>query len=410
MDQNATVLGEGLYRLDRDALAALAQNLCRQLTERGAYHGGIRPDNIGCDEQGNVFLGEDVGGDANREWTPAELEYMAPEVFWNGTRNPSADVYSIGMLLYAGVTGGQLPFTPKDPSPNDQAEALRRRMNGEALPIPKTAGKHLGAVIEKATQFRADDRYESPAALDAVLEETREAIRNYIPPAREMLNKPVQELTEMERLLLAVLTEKAEAEEATKAEAGQGENPYLKDLLAEEDTPEEAPKEPPVEPTPEQAVMEKVAEENRLDSVLLINAIAYIAGMAGCPLTRSKAQIILYCLYGAHLAAGERLPMEHPQVWKYGPVFPRAYKRGDLEDRAACEAAYGELLQRAPALLVEISTRTQAMMGTPMADLNAVHKGERSPYGKTRARYPEKWGMPIPDEEIAEFFRKKTSG
>ena len=102
--------------------------------------------------------------------------------------------------------------------------------------------------------------------------------------------------------------------------------------------------------------------------------------------------------------------MEHPQVWKYGPVFPRAFKRGDPEDRAACEAAYGELLQRAPALLVEISTRTQAMMGTPMADLNAVHKGERSPYGKTRARYPEKWGMPIPDEEIAEFFRMKTGG
>ena len=208
MEQNANVLGEGLYRLDRDALAALAQALCRQLTERGAYHGGIRPDNIGCDEQGNVFLGEDVGSDANREWTPAELEYMAPEVFWSGTRNLSADVYSIGMLLYAGVTGGQLPFTPKDPSPNDQAEALRRRMSGEALPIPKTAGKHLGAVIEKATQFRADDRYESPAELDAVLADTREAIRNYIPPAREMLCKPVQELTDMERLLLAVLTEK----------------------------------------------------------------------------------------------------------------------------------------------------------------------------------------------------------
>ena len=203
MEQNATVLGEGLYRLDRDALAALAQELCRQLTERGAYHGGIRPDNIGCDEQGRVFLGEDVGGDVNREWTPAELEYMAPEVFWSGTRNPAADVYSIGMLLYAGVTGGQLPFTPKNPSPNDQAEALRRRMSGEALPIPKTAGKHLGAVIEKATQFRADDRYESPAALDAVLADTREAIRNYIPPAREMLCKPVQELTDMERLLLA---------------------------------------------------------------------------------------------------------------------------------------------------------------------------------------------------------------
>ena len=204
--------------------------------------------------------------------------------------------------------------------------------------------------------------------------------------------------------------EKAEAEEAAKAEAGQGENPYLKDLLSEEDTLEDAPKEPSVEPTPEQAVMEKVAEENRLDSVLLINAIAYIAVMAGCPLTQSKAQIILYCLYGVHLAAGERLPMEHPQVWKYGPVFPRAYKRGALEDRSSCESAYNELLEKDPGLLQELSAKTHAMMATPMADLNAVHKSERSPYGKTKARCPEKWGVQIPDEEIAEFFRKKTAG
>ena len=44
MEQNANVLGAGLFALDRDALAALAQSLCRQLTERGAYHGGIRPE------------------------------------------------------------------------------------------------------------------------------------------------------------------------------------------------------------------------------------------------------------------------------------------------------------------------------------------------------------------------------
>ena len=160
MEHNPNVLGDGLYRLNRDALAALAQELCRQLTERGAYHGGIRPENIGCDASGAVSLGEDVGDDVNREWAPEELEYMAPEVFWNGTRTLSADVYSLGMLLYAGVTSGQLPFYPKNATPADQAEALRRRMSGEALPIPRTAGKHLGAVIDRATQFRADDRYD----------------------------------------------------------------------------------------------------------------------------------------------------------------------------------------------------------------------------------------------------------
>lgn len=197
-----------------------------------------------------------------------------------------------------------------------------------------------------------------------------------------------------------------EKEKEEKAADPADENPYLKELLSEEDPV----KETPIEPTPEQAVMETVAEESRLDSVLLLNAIAYVGAIAGCPVTQSKAQIILYCLYGTRLASGERLPMEHPQVWKYGPVFPRAYKRGALEDRAACEGAYNELLEKDPGLLQELSTKTQAMMATPMADLNAVHKSDRSPYGKTKARCQEKWGMQIPDEEIAEFFRMKTSG
>ena len=39
---------------------------------------------------------------------------MAPEVFWSGTLDASADVYSLGLLLYAGVSGGRLPFYPDD--------------------------------------------------------------------------------------------------------------------------------------------------------------------------------------------------------------------------------------------------------------------------------------------------------
>ena len=40
-----------------------------------------------------------------------------------------------------------------------------------------------------------------------------------------------------------------------------------------------------------------------------------------------------------------------------------------------------------------------------MADLNAVHKSPESPWGITKARNPEKWGVQIQDEEIAAFFK-----
>ena len=212
--------------------------------------------------------------------------------------------------------------------------------------------------------------------------------------------------------IIAETEERIAEEKAGEAASQTDENPFLRELLSEEEpVVEDRQEAAPAALTPEQAVMEKVAQESRLDSVLLINSIAYVGALAGYPLTQSKAQIILYCLYGARLGAGmERLPIEHPQVWKYGPVFPRAYKRGSIEDRGACEGSYQELLEREPAILTALSTKTQSMMATPMADLNAVHKSAQSPYGRTKARYPEKWGAQIPDEEIAAFFKSRMTG
>ena len=206
--------------------------------------------------------------------------------------------------------------------------------------------------------------------------------------------------------LTAIIAETEKRKEAEKPETQ--ENPFLRELLAEDGEEASATPSAPSAPlTPEQEVMEKVASESRLDSVLLINAIAFVGACSGFPPTRSKAQLILYCLYGERLGAGlERLPIEHPQLWKYGPVFPRAYKRGSVEDREACEASFLELQEREPALLTDLSAKTRSMMATPMADLCAVHKSARSPWGRTKTLFSEKWGVQIPDEEIAAFFRK----
>ena len=124
----ACLLGDRLQTLSRAELTALAEALCRILAERGTYHGGIRPDNISRAADGTVGLGAPARTDT-KDWTTEELEFMAPEVFWSGTLDASADVYSLGLLLYAGVSGGRLPFYPDDraPLPEDQTDALRRR-------------------------------------------------------------------------------------------------------------------------------------------------------------------------------------------------------------------------------------------------------------------------------------------
>ena len=219
----ACCLGERLQTLSRAELTALAETICRILTERGAYHGGIRPDNISRAGDGTVGLGAPARTDT-KDWTTEELEFMAPEVFWSGTLDASADVYSLGLLLYAGVMGGRLPFYPDDraPQPEDMAAALRRRMNGEALPLARKAGRGLMEIIARATQCKPADRYATPAELCAALEQYDAEQRRNVPTAQEMFNKPEQELSEVERMMLSILAEEAaapEPEEKTEPEA-----------------------------------------------------------------------------------------------------------------------------------------------------------------------------------------------
>lgn len=266
----ACLLGDRLQTLSRAELTALAEALCRILTERGTYHGGIRPDNISRAADGTVGLGAPARTDT-KDWTTEELEFMAPEVFWSGTRDASADVYSLGLLLYAGVSGGRLPFYPDDraPLPEDHAEALRRRMNGEPLPPARKAGRGLAEIIARAAQCKPDDRYATPAELCAALEQYDAEQRRNVPTAQEMFHKPEQELSEVERMMLAILTEEAAAPEpdAEPEPETPAEEPTAEETLAEvpaaEETSAAQPEpeaEPAAEPAPEKPEPEAAPE------------------------------------------------------------------------------------------------------------------------------------------------------
>lgn len=248
----ACCLGERLQTLSRAELTALAETICRILTERGAYHGGIRPDNISRAGDCTVGLGAPARTDT-KDWTTEELEFMAPEVFWSGSLDASADVYSLGLLLYAGVMGGRLPFYPDDraPQPEDMAAALRRRMNGEALPLARKAGRDLAQIIARATQCRPADRYATPAELCAALEQYDAEQRRNVPTAQEMFNKPEQELSEVERMMLSILAEEAAAP-VPEAEPEEKTEPEAEvEAEAEAEAKIEAAAEPEAEAEPE---------------------------------------------------------------------------------------------------------------------------------------------------------------
>ena len=140
----------------------LAISLCDAVlysVGRDHFHGGIRPDNISV-RGDKAYLGGTLQHTVG-EFTPQELEYMAPELFWDGIRTPTADVYSIGLILYSLYNYGRLPFWPVSGAitPNARASALQKRMSNEEIQPPASADAELAGIILRALAFHIEERW-----------------------------------------------------------------------------------------------------------------------------------------------------------------------------------------------------------------------------------------------------------
>ena len=249
------VLGEAITELGRRELCELVSAICgRVLEEVGSagYRGGLFPENIRAGEDGTVEL----GAAAKENWQGQELSFLAPEVFWNGEGSPASDVYSLGLLLYYAMDSGRLPFA-KD----GEELAHKRRMNGESFDPPKAAGRRLGEIVAKATRFQASERYRSVAELKAVLDSC--AANPYLagaPSAETVFHKSDEELSKVERMMVAILARDASAAEEKPAPAKEREAETPIEETPIEETPvEEAPVE--VDPAGEAPAEELPAEE-----------------------------------------------------------------------------------------------------------------------------------------------------
>ena len=156
-------LGNKITELEPQTLCELAAKLCKEIEEEAglrSYRGGVYPENISVDAEGNVALGpaKDSG------WEGQELQFLPPELYWNGKRGSYSDVYALGLLLYYAVNQGKLPYEGECKDPQ------LRRMGGEDFPAPKGVGRRLGEIIEKATRFDAAQRYQNVEELRIMLE------------------------------------------------------------------------------------------------------------------------------------------------------------------------------------------------------------------------------------------------
>ena len=222
-------LGEEIANLGKQELCWMTAELCRAIVgEVGSktYRGGVYPENICYEGDGQFSLGEGHLSD----WSEQELRFIPPELYWDGEAAPSGDVYSLGLLLYYGLSGGKLPYERESPDPQ------LSRMSGKNITAPAGVGGRLGEILEKACRFKANERYQSLDELRIMLESCEENKYVEAAAAEEIFKKGEAELSEVERMMLAIMGGVEEEVPAEKplADIPEDEVPAVPEMSREE--------------------------------------------------------------------------------------------------------------------------------------------------------------------------------
>lgn len=128
-------------------------------------HRDIKPQNIFVSKDGDYKLG-DFGIARTMERTgnatmAGTFSYMAPEVKQGQRYGMSADIYSLGLVLYWLLNERHLPFVPimdRPPTVGEQEEGLLRRFRGERIPCPVHGSESLKTFVCKMCSFLPDER------------------------------------------------------------------------------------------------------------------------------------------------------------------------------------------------------------------------------------------------------------
>ena len=200
---------------------------------------------------------------------------------------------------------------------------------------------------------------------------------------------------------------RAEAERRRQRRSRMPESPISIKTIMRQIREEEAQAQPALpseESLPWDNEAKPAAVPESLDSVLVAKALQWMASTHEVSLNISQIQTILYNAYGVYLATkGERLLSEHPQVWQYGPVFPRAYKHLK-KNSGNGQVEHDMLLNDSPDRYEFIRRCFMRFAWTSAGSLNAPHIAQDSPWKKTKDSNSDKLGVRIEDELIRQWF------
>ena len=166
--------------LSEEQIRQLGIDLCHALVychQKNILHRDIKPQNIFVSADGIFKLG-DFGiariksGTSTATAKIGTYDYMAPEVYHAQHYGVSADICSLGLVLYWLLNNRRCPFQPTEKqrlSFSEKEEARNRRFAGEPIPAPLNGSEELKQIVLKACAFDPKDRYQSAEEMLAEL-------------------------------------------------------------------------------------------------------------------------------------------------------------------------------------------------------------------------------------------------
>ena len=147
-------------------------------SERNVIHRDIKPANLFVNSFGDYKLG-DFGIARKLDHLSSGLSYkgtfnyMAPEIAGRASSyDATVDIYSLGIMLYQFMNRLRLPFLDTSGAPLTHSmmdEALRRRLDGERLPVPCNASPEFAAIILRACEYEPGMRFHSAGEMKKAL-------------------------------------------------------------------------------------------------------------------------------------------------------------------------------------------------------------------------------------------------
>lgn len=151
---------------------------------KNIIHRDIKPDNIFISDMGDFKLG-DFGIArtmehsnllmSSRKGTP---NYMAPEVYFSQSYDRTADIYSLGIVLYWMLNDHLLPFLSAGATREMREMAFLRRIRGEMFPRPIHGDEALKSIVLKACAYNRQERYQYPGQMRQDLEMVRSILES----------------------------------------------------------------------------------------------------------------------------------------------------------------------------------------------------------------------------------------